>query len=673
MEEKNNTKKERDVIEKQIVVTGKKHAAIYCRVSTQERVQKDALAVQVKEAENVVREKGWILSDRYIEMESGTTMNGRREYMRLLDDMRDKNKFEIIVIKSLDRLNRSAKNWYLFVEELVSHDKLLYVYMERNFYQTDDTLLTGIKAILAEQYSRDLSCKINNAHRYRQKNGTTVLLNNNTYGYRKNPDKSVSIHEKEAQMIRKIYNLAAQGCGSRTISNILYQQGIRNRNGYQLTETSIRRIIKNPLFKGVVVMNRRHFDFEKKREIMNPESEWIYHKGLVPAIVEEELWRRANEMLCLSAAKVKGKGRQKKHRELCDFSGKLVCGQCGTPYYKTFRRQHANAEYIIVEWRCSSYLKHGRLKQEGTETKWKEERERQGAGCNWRSGPQGLDLNPYREQSIGCDNIHLKQEGLEHMVRDLSNRLFTWQDKENLIGRIIKVLSEILLAGNSRLKKEEIKKKLGDITNRQNRLLDLLLDNIISKQEYKRKQEEMEREEQQWKKRLETMDVEEEKLQQTKHRLVEIEQKLRTDGCEKLQAGLLAQAIDGIRVFEDRLEIELNRTVLLDVGSVHGWLWHKPIQKPTQKSELLQEDSRREYHLEIPTDRYFADTRIIKKRKKERILTILEEEPFLTNKELAKRLDIPFSTVRRWISEYKKKGIIYFDRSGGKGQWRVRE
>ena len=243
-----------------------KRAVIYCRVSTQEQAQRDALAVQVEEAQNAVKSNEWVLVDQYIEMESGTTKHGRSEYMRLLDDIKDKNKFDIIVIKSLDRLNRSAKNWYLFVEELVNNDKLLYIYMDRAFYKTDDRLISGVKAILAEQYSRDLSSKINNAHEYRQKNGTTVLINNNTYGYVKNPDKSVSIHPEEAKMIRKIYRLAAQGCGSRTISKILYQDGIRNRNGNQLEESSIRRIIKNPLFKGVVVMNKRHFDFEKKKK-----------------------------------------------------------------------------------------------------------------------------------------------------------------------------------------------------------------------------------------------------------------------------------------------------------------------------------------------------------------------------------------------------------------------
>lgn len=630
-----------------------KRAVIYCRVSTQEQTQRDALAVQVQEAQNAVKSNEWVLVDQYIEMESGTTKHGRSEYMRLLDDIKDKNKFDIIVIKSLDRLNRSAKNWYLFVEELVNNDKLLYIYMDRAFYKTDDRLISGVKAILAEQYSRDLSSKINNAHEYRQKNGTTVLINNNTYGYVKNPDKSVSIHPEEAKMIRKIYRLAAQGCGSRTISKILYQDGIRNRNGNQLEESSIRRIIKNPLFKGVVVMNKRHFDFEKKKEIKNPESEWIYHQGLVPAIVDEELWEKANKMLKLSAAQVKGAGRQKKHRELYDFSGKLICGECGAPYYKTFRRQYAKPEHVIVEWRCSSYLKHGRKKQEVAE------------GTN-QSKEWGADEEELRRGQItGCDNIHLKQEGLERMMRELSGQLFAWQDEENMIRRIIKILSEVLLTGETHLKKEEVEKNLMAVRNRKSRLLDLLLDNTISKQGYKSKQKELEQEEQRWTERLERMDVEEEKIRQTKERLVGIEQKLRADGCEKIQAGLLMQVMDHIRVFEDRLEIKLNPVALPGVASVHGWIMQKP--------GVLQKDYLQEYLIEVPTARYFSDTRIIKKKKKESIPDILRKEPFLTNKELAKRLDVTFSTLRRWLADYKKKGQIYFDKTGGKGQWRVRE
>ena len=48
-----------------------KRAVIYCRVSTQEQAQRDALAVQVQEAQNAVKSNEWVLVDQYIEMESG--------------------------------------------------------------------------------------------------------------------------------------------------------------------------------------------------------------------------------------------------------------------------------------------------------------------------------------------------------------------------------------------------------------------------------------------------------------------------------------------------------------------------------------------------------------------------------------------------------------------------
>ena len=79
--------------------------------------------------------------------------------------------FDIIVIKSQDRLMRNTKDWYLFLDRMQKNRKQLYIYLEHKFYTPDDALLTGIKAILAEEYSRELSKKINNAHRNRQKEG----------------------------------------------------------------------------------------------------------------------------------------------------------------------------------------------------------------------------------------------------------------------------------------------------------------------------------------------------------------------------------------------------------------------------------------------------------------------------------------------------------------------
>lgn len=59
-------------------------AVIYCRCSTEEESQKNALEKQVAEAESSVRQYGWVLVDRYVESRSGTTAKGRNEYKRFL-------------------------------------------------------------------------------------------------------------------------------------------------------------------------------------------------------------------------------------------------------------------------------------------------------------------------------------------------------------------------------------------------------------------------------------------------------------------------------------------------------------------------------------------------------------------------------------------------------------
>ena len=138
-------------------------AVIYARCSTEEESQKDALVKQAQEARECVEKQGWILVDSYVESHSGTSTRGRTEYNRLYEDLLG-DTFDIIVIKSQDRLMRNTKDWYLFVDRLTTSRKQLYMYIERKFYSTDDGLLTGIKAILAEEYSRELSKKIGRAH-----------------------------------------------------------------------------------------------------------------------------------------------------------------------------------------------------------------------------------------------------------------------------------------------------------------------------------------------------------------------------------------------------------------------------------------------------------------------------------------------------------------------------
>ena len=336
-------------------------AVIYCRCSTEEESQVEALQNQIQESEECVMAQGWRLVDRYVESKSGTTTKGRDEYMRLYEDLLS-DRFDVIVIKSQDRLMRNVKDWYLFLDRMQRHGKRLYIYLEHKFYTTDDSLITGIKAILAEDYSRELSKKINNAHRNRQRNGGKTMLTSRTFGYQKLSDGTVAMVEEEAEIVREIFAYCIAGHGSRTIANLYNNQGYRKKTGTGFSSNSVRRIIRNPLYMGTIVMNRRHYDFETKREIRLPPEEWIYGTGQVPAIVTAEEWEQANALVTARARKYHRDGCYPKSGSPGQYalSGKLICAKCGQPYYRVHRRSYKDREQMVVEWKCSTYLSKGR-------------------------------------------------------------------------------------------------------------------------------------------------------------------------------------------------------------------------------------------------------------------------------------------------------------------------
>ncbi len=243
----------------------------------------------------------------------------------------------------------------------------LFMYIERKFYTADDALITGIKAILAEEYSRELSKKINHAHRRRQKSGGKAMLNSRTFGFSKLPDGSLRVVEEEAQIIRKIYEYSAAGYGSRSIANIFLSQGYVKRTGNTLTATAVGRIIRNPLYKGVMIMNRIHFDFETKKTVKIREDQWIYGQGTVPAIVEPRLWDQANQAMTDRASGFcRGNYKRGSAQGIYQLSGKLVCGQCGKPFYRTRRRGQGDRERVVIEWNVREKLKIAEIAEFGS-------------------------------------------------------------------------------------------------------------------------------------------------------------------------------------------------------------------------------------------------------------------------------------------------------------------
>lgn len=527
-------------------IYGKLRAVPYNRVSTDELVQKDALEIQIQESVECIEQMGWIMVDQYIdEGRTGTVTKGRDEYKRLMEDMHTNN-FDVIVIKSQDRLMRNTKDWYLFVDALVTNNKKLYIYLERKFYTPDDALITGIRAILAEEFSRDMSKKQNNAHRRRQEFGTNVIITSSTWGYDK-VNKDIVINEKEAEVVRTIYNLCIQGYGSRSIAKELSNQDIVSRSGKQFAEVTIRKIIRNPLFKGTVVMNKTHFDFNTKRTVKNPPEEWIYHKNLVPAIVSEATWEQANQIMNKRSTIVKSDKFAERKQGLnlgkYDLSSKIICGMCDSTYWRRYRNTKKGQ---VVDWSCSEYVKNGRKFKSQNDTR-------------------GNNLKKIINNK-GCDNRHIKDEDLMNLLQEVSIDIYGNQ-KDKIIEHANKILSNVLGENNCIDIHNKLIADKEKFLKQKNMLLDKLLDGTISDADFKMRNSDIDNKLKLIEQDLIHIEESYNMANNIDLRLQDIKKCLEEkDASIEAQTYKLIQHIDKIIVYEDYLEIYFDFLKNIKIG-----------------------------------------------------------------------------------------------------------
>ena len=103
--------------------------AIYNRVSTEKKVQMEALDVQVAYTRKLVEDNHLTIVDQYIEPETGTEAEHRLEYQRMIRDIKA-DRIDLVVVKCSDRLCRDQAEWHNFVKLHLQKKFQLYFYLD---------------------------------------------------------------------------------------------------------------------------------------------------------------------------------------------------------------------------------------------------------------------------------------------------------------------------------------------------------------------------------------------------------------------------------------------------------------------------------------------------------------------------------------------------------------
>ena len=333
----------------------------YARVSTDSDEQLNSLGNQITYYEDYIKSnKCWTFVPGYIdEGLSGISTKKRENFNRMIDDAED-GKFDLVVTKEISRFARNTLDSILYTRQLLNCGVGVFFQNDNiNTVLEESELRLSIMSCIAQDELRKLSSRVKFGHQQAIKDGV-VLGNSRIFGYKKNNGRLV-IDEAEAPMIRELFELyATDQYSMKQIETILWERGYRNHNGNKIAHTTMSNIIANPKYKGYYVGNKvKIIDMFTKKQKFLPPDEWVTFKDetgeIVPAIVSEELWDAANEVLKRRSDDVKSRQGICNHANL--LTGKLFCTHCGTPYYR--RESKDKQGNKNSRWVCSGKIKNG--------------------------------------------------------------------------------------------------------------------------------------------------------------------------------------------------------------------------------------------------------------------------------------------------------------------------
>jgi site-specific DNA recombinase len=293
-------------------------AAVYARKSTSQAGRDEAdksVAHQVVVARAFATERGWTIDDAHVYVDDGISgaefEEGRDGLRRLLEALRGRHRsFEVLLLTDKDRLGREQYETAYVLKKIDEAGVEVWEvnYARRiNLDSPIDRFLVSAMGFAAEMERGQAS--IRTASKFRQKAEAGHVTGGRCYGYDNVEVKTASgkrqhvvrhINEAEADVVRRIFGLVAEGAGFKRIAKALNAEGVappRHAQGW--APTAIREIVHRSVYRGEMVWNRtqKRDQWGKKKYLPRPESEWLCRAVPDLRIVEPALWDAAHARL----------------------------------------------------------------------------------------------------------------------------------------------------------------------------------------------------------------------------------------------------------------------------------------------------------------------------------------------------------------------------------------
>ena len=427
----------------------KKRIAIYCRVSTIEQAEE---GYSIDEQERLLTE--WCSKMDYIVTKyysdrgiSGKDIKHRPALKELLKDAEEK-KFDMVISWKINRISRRLSDVLKIVDIFEKNNITFKSYSEP--FETDTPagkMQFQMMALIGEFERGTIAQNVKMGMCAKARAGEwcggrvlgydLVPIDDIQTGKRRKT--KLIINEKEAEVVRIIFNEYANGKGYKAITNKINKLGYKTKKGNNFSVGSIKDILTNPVYIGKVRYNVRQKWSEKRRRNINANP--IITDGIHDSIIEESLWDKVQAVL---------ESKKGKPARIYDgkfpLTGILKCPKCGAGMVimRTTNKLKDGTKRRLTYYAC------GNWKNKGT------------AVCN--------------SNAIRCDKAN------EYVFNKISELLSNDKMIKSIVTNINKERSNRVSPAKKELAR--IEKELQKLDGKKKKIFEAYEDEIITKEEF---------------------------------------------------------------------------------------------------------------------------------------------------------------------------------------------